>query len=188
MKYDLDTIAREVVGQVAHHVFWLNQRLYWGGINPPPPSQADPYQSSPLLEELRLLVRVANGEIDRARASEELRGEVYETLQSTVELLFAPIGASAYEIPPDFWAWPGIGQVCGQVVVWLHGDDLISYTEAARLLYDDAASVSDNALQMRISRLIDDGRLGAYSDPDEPNPRHAQRVLRSEVERLREMR
>lgn len=37
---------------------------------------------------------------------------------------------------------------------------------------------------MRVHRLVDGGKLTACADPREPNPQHASRVSRAEVERL----
>jgi len=41
---------------------------------------------------------------------------------------------------------------------------------------------------MKIDRLIERGKLTSYIDPHEANPRKARRVLRSEVQRLKQAR
>jgi len=54
-------------------------------------------------------------------------------------------------------------------------NELITITAAAKLL-----GVSTQAISMRIRT----GTLTSYTDPDEPNPQRATRVLRAEVEKL----
>lgn len=192
--FDLETICRAVIGQVLSHSFWLDQRLYVGGLRPSVDlartefvhqDQVTPYAQSPLREELALLVRVANGAIDRARTHEQTVGEIAETLQGICELLFSPIGTHAYTIPPTFWSEDGIGEVCGAVWGWLHQDDLINYTEAASLLYPNL-NASPDARSARVRRLVEKGKLTGVIDPSIKNPQHARRVLRSQVERKRE--
>lgn len=185
MKFDSATIIRATIDQVLQEHGRVAQRLWWGGMAGDP---AAPYQSSLLEQELTLLVQVANGEIDRASAGDARYFEIQGVLKDVCALLWQPpIGPVGYQVPADFWSQPGIGAVCGAVLAWLDADDLITISEAAQLLYPDAAEVGSNVATQRVLRLISRGKVTAYqaSADVEPNPRRRQRVKRSEVLLLR---
>lgn len=134
---------------------------------------------SALADNIRLLVRIANGEIPGDLADDILVDEVEEALQAMLKVLFAsPANPQHYEIPSPFWNTE-FGQVIQHCQLWLRGDDLISYTEAAGILWtaDDVQTA-----RMRIKRMVERGELTAYIDPTERNPQRAARVSRLEVE------
>lgn len=176
--FDSDKIARDTVQMMINHISHLYLRLAWGGSTSHETAQQmySWLESSPVLEEVRLLVRAANGELDRDPAT---LGEVTETIQSVVELLFAQPGSNSYDIPDHFWA-SELGQVIRHAQLFVRGDDLITHSEAATILYGSA----DERELMRLRRAIDRGELTAYTDPREPNPQRAGRVSRAEVEHL----
>jgi hypothetical protein len=131
---------------------------------------------SHVVDKVDLLVRVANREISRDAADDACIEEVSAALKQVVDVFTAKTKIRL----PAFWDLPGMGQVCAAVVRWLYGDDLLSYTDAAFVLFDDAETLRPSTLTQRIRSLIKQGRLTPYIDP-----RHAQRVLLSEVEQLR---
>jgi hypothetical protein len=136
-------------------------------------------QDSPLTEAVRLLVRVANNDIPGDLADEDLLGDVEAAIDSVCGKLFAsPGNPHHYEIPVQFWNTE-LGQVIRHCQLWLRGDDLITYTEAAGILWpnDDV-----QAARMRIKRMVERGELTGYSDPQENNPQRAARVSRLEIE------
>jgi len=136
---------------------------------------------SHVVDKVDLLVRVANREISRDAADDACIEEVSAALKQVVDVFTAKTKVGL----PAFWELPGMGQLCAAVVRWLYGDDLLSYTDAAFVLFDDAESLRPSTLIQRIRSLIMQGRLTPYIDPRQPNPRHAQRVLLAEVEQLR---
>lgn len=175
--FDADKIARDTVQTMINHLSHLYLRLAWSGSTHEAATQMYGWlESSPVLEEVRLLVRAANGELARDPAT---LGEVAETIQSVVELLFAQPGSNSYDIPDHFWS-SDLGQVIRHAQLFARGDDLITHTEAAQMLYGAA----DERELMRVRRLIERGEMTAYADPREPNPQKAGRVSRAEVERL----
>jgi hypothetical protein len=70
------------------------------------------------------------------------------------------------------------------VQAWLRRDDLISYTEAAQILFKDLAGQNIQAARMRIKRLVERGELMSYLALDEANPTQQVRVSRQAVEAL----
>jgi hypothetical protein len=181
--FDANAIARDVIGRVLANYQRIGRRLYCGSADPP----ADPFQSSPLRDDLLLLARIANGEIDRATIGDQGVGAVVEAVERVVELLFARAGEPhAHHVPVAFWSQPGIGQVLACVQVWLRRDDLIGYTEAAQMLFGELASENIQAARMRVKRLVERGMLLGYAEPDESNPTRRARVSRQAVEALRD--
>lgn len=176
--FDERKIVTETIQQVINHLSFIYLRMAWSGA--PAHDQVIWMQwieSSPAREEIKLLVAVANGEVTR---DDRVSGEIVETIQSVVELLFSVPGSYTYNIPDDFWS-SDLGRVVRYCQVWTRGDDLISHGEAAQILY----GANNERELMRIRRLIERGELIAYEDPREPNPRHAQRVSRREVLKLK---
>lgn len=177
--FDADAIARDTVQTLINHMSYFYLRLSWGGGPSPETAHAMHAwpKNSPVLEEVRLIVRAANGELER---DPDTVGEVVETIQTIVELLFSQPGSSSYGIPEHFWGTP-LGQAIRHAQLFTRGDDLITHSEAAQLLRGDSGAAD----LMYIRRLVDRGELTAYADPREANPQHAGRVSREEVERLR---
>jgi hypothetical protein len=178
MQFDQTTIVQTTLAAVMQAQQRLAEHLWWGGAVGSSGSEAG------LLEqELSLLVEVANGEIERETAGVARYFEIKGVLDAVCRLLWqAPLSAEPV-IPGEFWTQPGIGAVCGAVLAWLDADDLITITEAARLLYPDALLVGSNVATQRVLRLIASGKLREYMVNAEvaPNPRHRRRVKRSEV-------
>ena len=148
--------------------------------------------SQPVLaEDLPLLIRIANGEVERFQGtSEETRrflAPIEEALQRVLDALLGSAWGNASPgpivIPPDFWA-SDIGVVAARVRWWLSLDDLITISNAASLAFGE----NTQANRMRIARAIDGGLLTWVPDPSVANPQQNRRVLRPEVERLRDLR
>ncbi|GAA5527094.1 hypothetical protein [Herpetosiphon gulosus] len=178
MQFDQVTIVQTTLAAVMQQQQRLAEHLWWGGVVGNSGAEAG------LLEqELSLLVAVANGEIERESAGVARYFEIKGVLNDVCSLLWqAPLSVEPV-IPAEFWTQPGIGVVCGAVLAWLDADDLITITEAARLLYPDAPLVGSNVATQRVLRLIASGKLREYMANAEvaPNPRHRRRVKRSEV-------
>ena len=144
-------------------------------------------QQPTLSEDLRLLIRIANGEVERLQGtSEETRrflAPIEDALQRVLDALLGSAWSSPIVIPPDFWS-SAIGVVAARVRWWLSLDDLITISNAASLAFGE----NTQANRMRIARAIDGGLLTWVPDPSVANPQQNRRVLRPEVERLRDMR
>jgi hypothetical protein len=67
----------------------------------------------------------------------------------------------------------------------LRRDDLISFSEAAQILFPVLARTNLQAARMRLKRLAERGDIMIYLAPDEPNPTQQVRVSRQAVEALR---
>lgn len=174
--FDATKIVQDITSRVMHHMTWqFMHQLYFM------PPQMPPIEQSPLGEQIRQLCQVANGEIDRATADPMFVGETAEMVQSLMETLFSTPLINAYLIPESFWGTE-LGQVVQAVQLWLADDELITLSEAARILRGQAET--RNLVYVR--SLIDKGELTRYADPGEPNPQRAGRVRRSEVERLKD--
>ena len=141
---------------------------------------------TPIHADIAHFVQIANGDLDRAMADDQTIAELIERFQNLLDLLFLPAtGQYANRIPATFWNEPGIGQVLARVQAWLRHDDLISFTEAAQLLFPDIARTKLQAARMRVKRLTERGDLMTYVAPDEPNPTQQARVSRQAIEALR---
>jgi hypothetical protein len=140
-----------------------------------------------LAEDLRLLIRIANGEVERLQGtSEELRAflaPIEAVLQRVLDALLGNAWGAPIVIPADFWN-SDIGVVVARVRWWLSLDDLITISNAAALAFGE----NTQANRMRIARAIDSGLLAWVPDPSVANPQQNRRILRPEVERLRDLR
>jgi hypothetical protein len=67
---------------------------------------------------------------------------------------------------------------------WVSSDDLITISNAAALAFGN----NTQANRMRITRAVDRGELEWVPDPSVANPQHNKRVLRAQVELLRDRR
>lgn len=177
--FDPEEITKQVVGKVMSHMEWKFLRQLW--FIPPsmtPEVRTLPYLESPVREQIEALCLIANGKVNRNRASEQQVGEVMEMTQNLAEMLYSTPLEGTYSIPPAFWN-TDLGQVILHAQLWAREDELITLTEAAILLRGEANSASYNYVR----RLIDRGHLVEYRDPHEPNPTKATRLSRQAVMR-----
>jgi hypothetical protein len=177
--FDPDEIARDVIQQLSGYLAQLVKTLLRDKANL---ARLEAEDWDKVVTELSPLkgstARVANGDIPGDLADEDLIGDVEDAIDSVCSQLFrAPGSSRQYTVPPTFWNTP-LGQVIRHCQVWLRGDDLITYTEAAELLWPDD---DIQAARMRIKRLIERGMLSGYMEPRENNPQRAARVSRLEV-------
>jgi len=180
--FDVTTIADDVVTRITQHYHHISRSLAWPDINRPLSPTMPP---TPLHADIERFVQIANGDINRATADDQTIGELIERFQNLLDLLFLPAnGQYSYLIPSSFWNQEGIGQVLARVQAWLRHDDLISFTEAAQLLFPDIAHTNMQAARMRVKRLTERGDLMVYLAPDEPNPTQQARVSRQAIEAL----
>jgi hypothetical protein len=179
--FDTMSIADNVVSRITQHYHDIGQSLAWPD-NPPRSTMRAP---TPIHADIARFVQIANGDVDRTTADDQMIGELIERFQNLLDLLFLPAnGQYTYRIPPTFWSEAGIGQVLARVQAWLRHDDLISFTEAAQLLFPEIAGSNLQAARMRVKRLAERGDLMVYFAPDEPNPTQQGRVSRQAIEAL----
>ena len=179
--FNTTAIADDVVSRTTQHCQRIGRSLAWPN-NDSPPSPSP----TPVHADIARFVQIANGEQDRATADDQMIGELIERFQNMLDLLFLPAnGQYAYRIPASFWSEPGIGQVLARVQAWLRHDDLITFTEAAQILFPDIALGNLQAARMRVKRLTERGELMVYLALDEPNPTQQARVSRQAIEALR---
>jgi hypothetical protein len=136
-------------------------------------------EQTPLQRDLKLLVAVANGEVHRTDAGVR---RVELALDRVTDLLLGNALRLNAPIPDDFWA-TDIGTLVSRVRWWISIDDLITISNAAALAFGE----NNQANRMRISRAIDNGLLEWVPDPSVANPQQNRRVLRPQVERLRDL-
>lgn len=147
------------------------------------PHETDRLTPSPLQQTLTLLVQVANGELPRGNAPKATVQCVETALQELLRLLLGnPLHAKA-SLPDDFWQ-SDLGILVSRVRWWLSADELITISNAAALAFGE----NSQANRMRIVRAIDSGLLDWIPDPSVANPQQNRRVLRPQVERLRDQR
>lgn len=136
-------------------------------------------QPSPLQRDLKLLIGVANGEYHRTDA---MVRRVELALNRWLDLLLGNALGSSAAVPDDFWR-TDIGTVVQRARWWISIDDLITISNAAALAFGQ----NNQANRMRISRAIENGLLEWVPDPSVANPQQNRRVLRSQVERMRDL-
>ena len=146
-----------------------------------PPEQTPLGADSPLRHDLELLMRVANGEVLRGEVETKMLEQVEAALQRLIELLFGNALHSYVNIPDDFWQTDA-GILVSRARWWLSADELITISNAAALAF----GANTQANRMRIARAMVKGQLTWIPDPSVANPQQNRRVLRSQVERLRE--
>lgn len=145
------------------------------------PGQQEAGAPSPLRRDLELLVRVANGEYLRANAGKALVHQVDSALRNLMQLLLGNVVGTHVAVPDEFWNTK-IGVLVSRVRWWLSADELITISNAAALAFGE----NSQANRMRIARAMDKGLLEWAPDPSVANPQQNRRVLRSQVEQLRE--
>lgn len=179
--YNAQTITNHVVSQMMHHMEWkFGQQLWFAGLNLDTEQLLQARQQSPIGEQIATLCRIANGEITRD-GNDELAGEVMEMTQSIAETLYSTPLEYSYSIPNEFWRTE-LGQVIMLAQMWARGDELITISEAAEILYGE----NTQAARMRVKRMIERGDLTCYVDADESNPQRETRLSRNEVESKKE--
>lgn len=146
-----------------------------------PAQTASVRTESHLRRELALLMRVANGESPRYEATEEMQRQVEQALRNFVGLLFGNVLRTHISIPDDFWQTEA-GILVSRVRWWLSTDDLITISNAAALAFGENTQPN----RMRIARAMEKGLLEWIPDPSVSNPQQNRRVLRSQVEQLRD--
>lgn len=172
-KFDATKIADEVIWQIREQINRLGMRVYVGGVMPHSEESYCDLRAS-----IADLCRIANGEVDRKKASKELVEETMILVQDVAEL-GAPYWAHEYIISKD-WQATSLGQAWNAVRYWLESADLISLADAARILYDAADAAELN----KIDRLIAHGDLTEHLNPHEPNPRRARMVRKDQAKVL----
>lgn len=138
------------------------------------------FAEAPIRRDLALLIAVANGEHTRSAA---LVAEAERALQGLLALLRSNALGAPTTLPDDFWR-SDLGVVVSRVRWWVLGEDLITISNAAALAF----GANTQANRMRIARAIESGQLEWVPDPSVANPQQNRRVLRPQVERLRDLR
>jgi hypothetical protein len=147
------------------------------------PGQSQFPATSPLRSQLHLLVQVANGALARSSASDDREHEVEQALAALMTVLTSTALGLSAPLSDTFWRTE-VGVLVSRVRWWLSADDLITISNAAALVFGE----NTQATRMRIVRAIESGLLEWIPDPSVANPQHNRRVLRSQVERLRDQR
>jgi hypothetical protein len=133
---------------------------------------ADQLYNQPFGQDLQMLGMAADGELVKTFENVD---EVIGVIQKLAEWMFARPGQGAmYEIPASFWQ-SEIGWVALQAYLWAHDDELITITEAAKMLGKTISTVSS---------MVQRGQLTGYSDPNEHNPRRQTRLSKIQVEEM----
>jgi hypothetical protein len=127
-----------------------------------------------------LLIGIANGRYDR---KDETVHKAELALTRLLDLLWGNALHGKATIPDDFWK-TDVGILVSRVRWWISVDDLITISNAAALAFGE----NTQANRMRIGRAIDKGILDCIPDPSVANPQQNKRVLRPQVERLRDQR
>ena len=137
-------------------------------------------ESEALQRDLALLIGVANGAYQR---TDDMVQRVELALTRVLDLLLGNALQSKAIFPDGFWQ-TDIGILVSRVRWWVSVDDLITISNAAALAFGE----NTQANRMRIVRAIDNGLLEWVPDPSVANPQQNKRVLRPQVERLRDQR
>lgn len=136
-------------------------------------------EQSWLQRDLQLLIGVANGEYERKDA---MVFQVEQALKRVLDILLGNALHSHTTYPDGFWQ-TDTGILISRVRWWVSVDDLITISNAAALAFGE----NTQANRMRIARAIENGLLEWVPDPSTFNPQQNKRVLRPQVERLRDL-
>lgn len=168
--------------QLVHDITALVRQRYQtlGAALGAPRSADHEHEPGTLQQDLSFLIGVANGVYSR---KEELVQQAELALTRLMDVLFGNVLHSKATIPDDFWKTE-IGILISRVRWWISVDELITISNAAALAFGE----NTQANRMRIGRAIDNGLLDWIPDPSVANPQQNKRVLRSQVERLRDQR
>lgn len=194
-EFDGDALGQEAVRMLYDYItLMIGPRMdrFWRATMLPE-DLLEQYQQAPLYRDIQLLVRAANGEIERDHASEDLLDEILAAVQQVRDdLQRPPSGAGLFTLTDEFSQTP-LGRMLQRVEFWLARPDLITLSEAAALYTGQAdlngLKVIQRLIAKREQRNYDQkGKqtgLQVIIDPFEQNPQHNKRVLRSEVERIK---
>ncbi|HZR43219.1 MAG TPA: hypothetical protein VFB12_24090 [Ktedonobacteraceae bacterium] len=172
-----ERLAEEIIGLVRQRYLELGDAL-GERCEQERPGQLN--GSSTLQRDLKLLIVIANGEY---RRTDEVVRQAEQALTHLIALLLGNALNSPGIIPDSFWK-TDIGILVSRVRWWISVDDLITISNAAALAFGE----NTQANRMRIVRAIDNGLLEWVPDPSVANPQQNKRVLRPQVERLRDQR
>lgn len=170
MKPETEQIIKEFLQAWYSDLSWqVSQTVLDAGL---PPLSTDQLYDQLLGLDLQVLGSAVDGALPRMPDNTD---EVIGICQKLLEWMFARPGMGAeYSIPAAYWETP-IGWLSLRAYLWAEGDELITVTEAARLLGKPLSTVAS---------MVKRGNLTGYVDPAEPNPRKRTRVSRNQVENL----
>lgn len=171
-----EQFIREIIARVRQRYLELGAALG----EPDEQENGDQTSAGALLHDLKLLTDVANGVYQR---TDELVQEVERSRWRLLDVLLGNALQSKTVIPDSFWKTE-IGVLVSRVRWWISVDELITISNAAALAFGE----NTQANRMRIVRAIDNGLLEWVPDPSVANPQQNKRVLRPQVERLRDQR
>jgi hypothetical protein len=171
-----DALVQEIVGLVERRYEDLGSAL---GRKVESDTQGKLDEQSKLVREVKLLISIANGEHMR---SDTMVRRVELALKHVLDLLLGNAMGDAIQYPENFWQ-TNVGIVVSRARWWISIDDLITISNAAALAFGS----NNQANRMRISRAIDNGLLEWVPDPSVANPQQNKRVLRDQVERMRDL-
>lgn len=171
-----EALAQQTVALVARRYQTLGAALGRTPASPSPLGGGD--APGTLLRDLRFLIAIANGEVVR---TDERVTEAEAALARVADVLFGTAIGFPPRVPETFWG-TAFGVVLSRGRWWVSIDDLITISAAATLAFGQ----NTQATRMRIARAIEHGALQWVPDPSVANPQQRKRVLRSEVERLRD--
>lgn len=147
------------------------------------PTTGAPLAAQPLGEQVKVFERIERGQIDRQHAAAAVVQEVEQAVRHILTVLYTPLDGGPMIVPRDAWTRSPLMQLLASVTYWLYQDDLISPTEAARLLYGSGT----DADLARIRRMIERGALAHYWRPGRQHKEgRAALVRRSDVERVQQ--
>ncbi len=172
-----DALVQEITALVRQRYQELGTAL---GVQPTQENSDQLDEQSSLQRNLKLLIGVANGEYHRTDVT------VHRVELALTRLLGLLLGNALHSnaiFPDGFWQ-TDIGILVSRARWWISVDDLITISNAAALAFGENTQVN----RMRIARAIDNGLLEWVPDPSVANPQQNRRVLRPQVERLRDQR
>jgi hypothetical protein len=145
-----------------------------------------PLAAQPLAEQVKVferIERIERGTLDRRSADPRFVQEVEQAVDHILAVLYTPLDGGPMIIPRDAWTRSPLMQLLASVTYWLYGHELISPTEAARLLYGSGT----DADLARVRRMIERGALHHYWLPGRQHKEgRAVLVRRSEVEQVQQ--
>ncbi len=141
-----------------------------------------PLAAQPLTEQVKAFERIERGKIDRHRADPACVQEVEQAATQILAVLYAPLDGGALIVPRDAWTRSPLMKLLASVTYWVYQNDLMSMTDAARLVYGDGGRLG----RARVRRWIEQGTVQHYWRPGCTDPTNAVLVRRSEVEQVQQ--
>ncbi len=136
--------------------------------------EAGQLYEQPFGQDLQVLGAAVDGELTKTPANVD---EVLGVTQKLAEWMFARPGMGPlYTIPTPFWQ-TDIGWIALRAYLWAMDDELITISEAAKMLGKSISTVASMASR---------GQLTAYTDPTEHNPRRQTRLSKIQVQEMLE--